>query len=144
MSFYQKRVRNSLRNLLDYRRGATKLVSANRDECETFARTGRFRDGPSLDHFRLDFNSNLKSPWNRRAADIFMEYYEDNEGSDFQTKQAIEDSFWVTFKSLKRIYAQDRTPSPNVTTRELKKKATNASGRKYNVCSLICCLIISY
>ncbi|KAF7759866.1 hypothetical protein Agabi119p4_6158 [Agaricus bisporus var. burnettii] len=131
-SLFKKRVRDALRSLLGYRKGTTKLVSASRDECETFARTGRFRDGPSLDQFRLDFVSNLKSPWNRRAADIFMEHWADTEGDDFEAKRAVEDSFWVTFKTLKRIYAQERTPSPNIIARELKRKATNANGRRYN------------
>src|ERR1700744_544981 len=66
---------------------------------------GRPEDGPTPIDFRLDFSHQLpkRSPWNRRAAEVFVEQYQLSNYPE-REHDSVEDQFWKRLQRLSREY----------------------------------------
>lgn len=102
-----------------------------------------YNNGPRLDALRLDFVSQKpKSLWNMRAAELFAEYFleqeeENNEDGDF-AEEAVIGAFWVAFKNLKLNHKKEATNPQGLSLEQeaeqvLQRRSTNADVRRVSV-----------
>jgi hypothetical protein len=99
-----------------------------------YKRTGKDKDGPSVDLFRPDFSesSTKKSPWNKRLAEIFVADYTKN-GHPFSELKNMTDYFLTYIRSLQTTHRMMNTSSGRGTVHEENLRRTRILKRKKNV-----------
>lgn len=89
--------------------------------------------------FRPDLRGPPKTKWNRSAARVFVESFLTTDSS-CKDEKVIEDRFFTHLKYLQNVYRKRQLPEDE---KRSKRKLTNRTERKRQVCLFFLCIVIA-
>lgn len=132
--FRQGEVRQYTMDLMSRESTTDAIPLVSTDDAAKFARTKR--GGPTIDNFRLELTGRPRSPWNKKAGEVFARNFAQNDVS-CKDMRTIRDVFATHLLTLRKQHMKlSRDPDEEPSQRELDIASANSSEQRRRRVSL--------